>query len=96
MITHIVLLRFQPTADQEQLLGARDALASLEGRVPQLRSLSVGVNVLSSGRAFDIGLIATFDDLDGLAAYRAHPEHVAVADAVDQHCASVVSVDYES
>ncbi|SHK59548.1 Stress responsive A/B Barrel Domain [Pseudonocardia thermophila] len=95
MITHVVLFRFRPDA-RRHLESARAALASLDGQVPELRSISVGVNVLASDRAYDLGLVAQFDDLDALAAYRAHPAHRAVAATVDDHCTSTISVDYES
>ncbi|HLU54773.1 MAG TPA: Dabb family protein [Pseudonocardia sp.] len=95
MITHVVLFRFHPEA-RAHLESARAALASLGTRVPEVRSLSVGINVLASERAYDLGLIAEFDDLDALAAYRAHPVHKDVAHTVDRYCTSTVSVDYES
>lgn len=95
MLTHVVLFKFADS-QRHRLQEARDALASLWGRVPQLRSLSVGTNVLPSQRAYDLGLIATFDSLEDLAGYRAHEDHKVVAAQVDELCTATVSVDYES
>lgn len=95
MITHVVLFRFTPDA-RPRLGEAREALAGLVDKVPPLLSASVGINVLPSDRAYDLCLIATFESLEALAEYRAHPEHRTVAAFVDAFCESTVSVDYES
>jgi hypothetical protein len=58
--------------------------------------LEVGVDVVRGERSFDIALVARFDDLAGLEAYRSHPLHVEVADYIKGASESVVSVDYDS
>lgn len=52
-------------------------LEALLGIVPSLRSMEVGINC-NPAEKFDLALISTFDDLDGLNAYAVHPDHLAV------------------
>ncbi len=93
MITHIVLFKLKVTANIEE---ARARLAALDGRIDALRSIEVGVDVVRRERSFDIALIARFDSIEGLEAYRSHPLHVEVADYIKAASESVVSVDYDS
>ena len=95
MITHAVFFKFRKE-HADDVRAAKEGLDSLAGEVPEIRSLSVGINILPSQRAYDLCLIAQFESLDALAAYRAHPKHVEIADWIDQRCVSTVSVDYES
>jgi len=94
MITHIVLFKLK-NRTAEEVEGALRALRALEGVVPTLRGLTVGADVVQAARSYDIGLIARFDDLAGLKAYREHPEHVAVAKYLGSISSSIVAVDFE-
>ncbi len=93
MLTHIVLFKLK---DRTIIDTARARLTELEGRIKSLRSLEVGVDVVRKERSFDIALVAKFDDLAGLEAYRSHPLHVEVAEYIKAASESVVSVDYDS
>lgn len=95
MITHIVLFRLKDRST-ENIERTREVLEGLEGKVPTLRSLEVGVDVIKKERSFDIALTATFDDLAGLEAYQVHPEHLKVVEFIATVRDSVVAVDYES
>ncbi|VVB92006.1 Stress responsive A/B Barrel Domain protein [uncultured archaeon] len=68
----------------------------MRGKIPQLRYLEVGVDLLHSGRSFDIALITKFDSLEELQAYQAHPVHVEVAEYMTSVRKAAVAVDYES
>ncbi len=94
MITHIVLfkLRERSRKNMDKALGL---LRGLEGAVPTLRGLTVGEDVVRAGRSHDIGLIARFDDLSGLEAYRKDPKHVRVAEHMREISGSIVAVDFE-
>lgn len=95
MITHVVLFRLKDRS-AENIERTRAVLAGLEGEVPSLRSLEVGVDVLKKERSYDIALTATFDDLDGLEAYQVHPAHLKVVEFIAAVRDSVVAVDYET
>ena len=94
-LTHVVMFRLkQPTPENRAAVIA--ALQSLEGRVPSLRGLEVGGDVLGTERSYDLVLIARFDDRAGLAAYQTHPEHVRVLAVLSELTSSSAAVDYET
>ncbi len=95
MITHVVLFKLKDRSARS-FEKARDVLLSLKGRVPQLRYLEVGTDILHSGRSFDIALITKFDSLEELQAYQAHPVHIEVAEYMTSVRKAAVAVDYES
>lgn len=74
---------------------AAEILRGLEGKVPVVRKIEVGVDVLRSGRSYDIALTVRLDSLQDLEAYQAHPEHVKVAEYIASVRESVAVVDYE-
>lgn len=95
MITHVVTFKF--TDRSESHVAARKAkLDGLLGIVPSPRTMVVGINVVESPRAHDLGLIATFDDLDGLRAYQVHPAHEEVAADLRSVAETIAAVDFES
>ncbi|MSN25038.1 MAG: Dabb family protein [Geobacter sp.] len=96
MITHLVFFKLaDPSA--ENLAATRDKLLSMEGRIPLLRHLEAGVDVIRSERSYDVALITRFDSLDDLQAYQIHPYHAGeVVPFMKSVCSSIAAVDYES
>jgi len=68
----------------------------MKGKVPQLRHLEVGVDVLHSERSYDLALVTKFDSMDDLATYQKHPIHVEVSKYITSVRESAIAVDYES
>ena len=99
MLKHIVFWRFLDEAcgktKQENMDLIKEGLLSLMGKVPSLRSAEVGQDVLHSDASYDMGLICTFDDIDGMLAYRDHPEHVKVASYIAKVKSDRVVIDFE-
>ncbi len=71
-------------------------LRTLEGNVPTLNSIEVGVNVVESDRAYDIGIVTRFDDLAAMDAYQVHPFHQGVLAFMKDKMTAAVAIDYES
>ena len=96
MFTHIVLFKLHDNAP-ENLDTTRAILLSMQGKIPQLRDIEVGVDALRTDRSFDLALVTRFDSPRDYRAYRTHPYHV---DPVLKHMHAVaeaaVVVDYES
>lgn len=92
-ITHLVLLRLKE-ATEENIAAALAQLRSLDGKIPSLRSLRVGADLVRSPRSYDIGLVATFDDMAGLQAYQEHPVHLPVLAYVRENCAMIAAADF--
>lgn len=96
MLTHIVMFKLkEPTP--ENIAAAKEKLLSMQGNVPMLRHLEVGVDVVRSERSYDIALNTKFDSLEDLQAYQVHPYHGGdVAPFMREMSAAVAVVDYES
>ena len=96
MLTHIVIWKYPADVTQEARNQHVSMLRNLAGVISEVRSLSVGSDVLKIPRSYHTGLVALFDDRAGLDAYTVHPEHVKVADfgrSISEHVASVDFVD---
>ena len=93
MITHTVLMKFTDPADAPE---AKAKLKSLVGEVPQIKDLTVGLDVVRSEPSYDLCLTTTHTDLDELRGYQAHPAHVEVAGWLKARLAARAVVDAES
>ncbi len=95
MVKHIVLFKLKnPTAEEAEK--AKSVLMSMDGNVPELRSIEVGVDFLHSGRSYDVALIVTVDDKAALESYQKNEYHCSV---VKPHMHAVregsVAIDFE-
>jgi antibiotic biosynthesis monooxygenase (ABM) superfamily enzyme len=77
MIRHVILWKFRP-GEEENMHRFLDALKSLDGQIPQILHMEVGVNC-NKDNDFDACLIADFKNLDDMNAYKNDPRHVAVS-----------------
>lgn len=96
MITHIVFFKLRyPT--EESIAEAKAVLDSMEGNIPQLRHLEVGVDIVRSERSYDVALVTRFDSMEDLKAYQVHPYHADhIVPYVKSVSQSVVAVDYRT
>ncbi|MGI9824917.1 Dabb family protein [Agromyces sp. Marseille-Q5079] len=95
MIRHVAVFRFVPEfapAERERWMSL---LRALPEQVPELRSMSVGPDVLGGPASHDLAIVADFDDLDGLAAYTRHPAHAEVLRISAPVKLSLATVDFE-
>lgn len=76
MFTHIVFFKLKETT-QKNLQKAKNILLSMEGNIPMLKYLEVGVDELHTERSYDVVLITRFDSLDDMNAYQIHPYYIA-------------------
>ena len=99
MIKHIVVWKLKESADGrtagENAVAMKERLEALNGLVPGLGMLEVGIDIGGTPASADIALYSEFADADALHAYQVHPDHVAVALYCGQLCTERVLVDYE-
>ena len=94
MIKHIVCFKLNDSSE-EQKQAAKDILMSMNGNVPQIRSIEVGSDFLCSPRSYDVILQVTLDDPDALDAYQQDPYHCDVVKTyMHKNAASSVALDY--
>jgi stress responsive alpha/beta barrel protein len=99
MVRHIVLWRVKGETPEQRRAGAeqiKSRLEALNGRIPGLRLLEVGLDFSRTPDSSDLALYSEFDDADALAAYQRHPEHVAVATFVQGLRVERRMVDYDA
>lgn len=94
-LTHVVFFKLKDRSP-ENAARAAAMLRSLDGVVPTLQEIEVGVNVVSSARAYDIALLTRFASLADMEAYQIHPRHQAVGATMSELSESIVAVDYSS
>lgn len=97
-IRHIVAWKLStPDAAQKAADAARIAreLNALQGVVPEIITISAGVETLFPGANFDVAVVADFADAEALAAYKVHPEHEKAGAFIGSVTAERVAVDFE-
>ncbi len=95
MVVHIVMFRFKEENKAANLERVKEMLEALPEKIPSLRSMEVGIDFLHSERSMDLVLTSTFDDREGLDAYRVHPAHVEVVNVIKEVSEESLVVDYE-
>ncbi|MHB8063758.1 MAG: Dabb family protein [Ruminiclostridium sp.] len=95
MLTHIVLFKLKDTSDKN-IQETKEILLSLQGKIPFLRFIEVGTDILHSERSYDVGLYTKFDSLADMQSYQIHPVHVKVSEHMQSVRESSISIDYES
>lgn len=98
MIKHIVFWRLNGDSAERRFTQAgaiKTALESLNGRIPGLLHLEVGIDFSGDADCSQVALYAEFADRDALAGYHHHPAHLAVAPLVKDSRTERRVVDYE-
>lgn len=98
MIHHIVMFRFRDEVPQNTRILAQNAfkkgIEALPQTIPFIRSISVGINI-NKDEKWHICLASTFDTLDDVKTYSAHPAHKAVAIELMKYIEQRACVDFE-
>lgn len=95
MITHIVLFKLKDNSE-ENVARTAAVLRDMEGKIDELKSIEVGIDVLHSERSYDISLVTKFESMADLEAYQVHPVHKKVIEHMMLVREASASVDYES
>jgi len=77
VLHHVVLVTLRDGATDAEVDAVLAGFAALPTAIAGIRSYDVGRDAGLSPNPFGIVLVATFDDAEAFAAYRAHPVHVA-------------------
>ena len=87
---HIVIWPMKDEVIAAQKTEMKAALEGLMGKVPELRSIEVGIDEKNG----TMSLISEFDSAEDLAAYQVHPDHQAVVGIVKLLVAGRAVCDY--
>lgn len=95
MIRHVAVFTFVPAFTAEQRVTWMAMLQDLPKHIPEIRSMSVGEDVLHGPASHEIAIVADFDSLADLKTYSTHPAHAAVLAVSAPVKASLAVVDFE-
>jgi hypothetical protein len=98
MVRHIVFWKLNgATAERKraQALEIKKALEALNGRIPGLLKLEVGIDFSATDESADVALYCELESRAALEVYARHPEHVAVLPLVKAARSERRVVDYE-
>jgi hypothetical protein len=75
MFIHMFAFRWKPgvTGDQKQRVVSE--IRKLQGRIPGLVEVSVGINISPRGQGYELGGVMKFANQSALDNYGAHPVH---------------------
>ncbi len=76
MVKHIVMWRFKKDC-QEQAQEFLNGMRGLYGKIPQIQSLEIGINV-NQTNDFDAVLVSEFASMDDFEIFKKDPRHVAI------------------
>ena len=79
----------------ENALKVKASLEGLNGKIPGMRALEVGININDTPAAFDIVLYSEFDSAEDLKKYQNHPAHLKAGEIVGTVAFERKVVDYE-
>ena len=97
MIRHIVMWNVageSPKAKLRNIELLRGSFQSLNGRIPGLRHLEIGVDQSGVDYACDVALYSEFESQEALDAYATHPEHLRVKAEIGSLRIARYQVDY--
>ena len=99
MIKHIVMWKLKDNArgvsKDQNAAELKSVLESLKDKISVIREIEVGIDFNKSAAAFDVVLYSVFDSKEDLQTYQKHPDHVKVADFVNEIRDGRAVVDYE-
>lgn len=95
-IRHIVLIRFDESATDQQIGAFSAGLDSLPAKISQIRRYEHGPDLGIRQATWDYGLVAEFETPEDFTAYLDHPDHKAlVSEQLEPISASRVSVQLQ-
>lgn len=100
MIKHIVMWKLKEFSEgrskAENIQIMKSMLEALNGKIPGLEKLEVGLNISSSEMGFDLVLYSEFKDEQALETYQNHPEHLIIREFVGKVRDKRAVVDYKA
>lgn len=99
MVKHIVFWKLKEEAmgfsKAENALAIKTKLESLNGQIPGLIRLEVGIDFLHSPESADVVLYSEFESTEALQFYASHPLHTAIMPFIAEARNERRVVDYE-
>jgi hypothetical protein len=95
MLRHVAVFVFTPEFDADGLDDWIERIRELAAVVPEVRSMSIGRNVITGTHAWQVAIVADFENRAGLDAYNHHPAHQKVLEISGPVKERLATVDFE-
>ena len=97
MFRHTIMWRVleSPLPKKETCEKIKELLIGLNGKIPGLIKIEVGINTLDAENIFDVILIGDFESKEAYANYSKHPEHEKIIPFFKSLKLDRAIVDYE-
>lgn len=99
MVKHIVMWKVKDNVDgkgkEENAINVKKKMEELNGKIDEIITLEIGINIVDDPMAHDIILYSEFNSVEDLNIYQKHPEHLKVVEYVKPFLESRIVVDYE-
>jgi hypothetical protein len=95
VLRHVAVFVFTPEFSEHGLNDWIERVRELPFVVPQVRAMSIGRNVVDGGNAWQVAIVADFEDRAGLEAYTVHPAHQKVLEISSSVKERLATVDFE-
>jgi heme-degrading monooxygenase HmoA len=99
MIKHIVMWKLKETvngnSEYENALNIKNKLEALNGKIPGLVKIEVGIDFSKTESSKDVVLVSEFETKEDLDHYQVHPEHKALIPLIAEVSLDRTVVDYE-
>jgi len=97
VITHVVLFRWKPDTTPIQVDRIREALATLPGILPVIKTYRFGSDLgVSAATNMDFAVVATFDSIEDWKTYDTDADHESVRDVIRPAVLDRAAVQFES
>ena len=96
MIKHIALFKFKSGVSKEQREELFGRALRLPEEVPGVMEFEIHRDILGTPQSYDLGLVASFRDMDSLLKYGDHPERVGAGNFAQELCESIIIFDYDT
>jgi hypothetical protein len=99
MIKHLVFWKINDGIDgvskADAMRQIKEALESMNGKIPGLIKIESGINVIEDPTASDVSLYSEFESWDALTAYQTHPAHEPAKKLIGKFKSERRAVDFE-
>jgi heme-degrading monooxygenase HmoA len=96
MNVHIALYKWKSNVSEEEISQALRDVEALAPKVPGIIEISTAKNLSKYSEGYSHVILVRGNTQAAIDAYRAHPDHVAVADKIDSMEDQGIGVDFET
>jgi hypothetical protein len=94
-VLHIMMWNYRDDLPDAERLRLEAELETLPGKVPPLRSVRWGPVTGGRNQSFSHCFVMLFDDMQGVAEYATHPDHLHFSNPFREACAVQVVTDVQ-